>query len=169
MSPDQHWLVMRKFYPVHMSVPFTEEYLLYDLAKTAAGNRASGIPSDDDQTVGKTIYPLGLTNTPVDNVNVPESQTHKFYSDSFYWAPDSRAMVFADNLHGTLSVVLVTINGDATKTYVHPVTMAEACGDASKPTVSSYSIQISHPEVRRSKAEIGQSESRSGPQLRSVQ
>jgi hypothetical protein len=56
-------------------------------------------------------------------------------------------VVFADNLQRTLSVVLVTINGDATKTYVHPVTMAEACGDPSKPDVSTYSISISNPEV----------------------
>ena len=77
-------------------------------------------------------------------------------------------MVFADNLQRTLSVVLVTINGDATKTYVHPVTMAEACGDPSKPDVSTYSISISNPEVEAQQGATEESESRSEPQLRSV-
>lgn len=148
MSPDQHWLIMRKFYPVHMGVPFTEEYLLYNLNKNRSGNRLSGITQDDGMEVGTTVYPLGLTNSPGDNTNVPEDQAHKFYSDSFYWAPDSKAVVFADNLNGTLSVVLVTINGDSTKTFVHPITVGEACGDSSKPNVKSFAFNVSQPDPR---------------------
>jgi hypothetical protein len=147
ISPDQHWLIMRKFYPVHMDVPYTEEYLLYDLTKDKAGNRLSGVSLDDSEEVGRTVYPVGLENTVGDNTNVPEDKTHRFYSDSFYWAPDSKAVVFADNLQGTLSIVLVTVNGNETKTYVHPVTMAEGCGDPSKPNTSTYDIQVSHPEA----------------------
>jgi hypothetical protein len=44
MSPDQRWIVYRKSYSPHNSEPVTEEYLLYDLSKGPADNRAGGIP-----------------------------------------------------------------------------------------------------------------------------
>ena len=74
MSPDQHWLIIRKFFPVHMDVPYTEEYLLYDLTKDGAGNRQPGVGLDEPADVGRPVYPVGLKNTDIDNINVPEEK-----------------------------------------------------------------------------------------------
>jgi hypothetical protein len=48
MSPNQRWLVYRKFYPFHTELPVSEEYLLYDLSKTPAQNRPSGITLSEE-------------------------------------------------------------------------------------------------------------------------
>jgi hypothetical protein len=147
MSPDQHWLIMRKFYPLHMEVPYTEEYLLYDLTKNKTANRPPGVSADETADVGRTVYPVGLSNNDMDNINVPKERVHRFYSDSFYWASDSQAVVFGDNLQGKLSIMLVTIDGDIIKTFVHSVASSEACRVPGMADRSSYAITVSHPEI----------------------
>jgi hypothetical protein len=63
-----------------------------------------------------------------DNVGLPESQQHQSASESFYWAPDSQAIVFGDRVQNTISIVLVQLdlNGKSTAS-VHPVSISDVC------------------------------------------
>jgi len=111
MSPDQRWIVYRKAYPSQgTELPVSQEYLLYDLSKSPAQNRAPGVALDDNGDVGAPIYPLGQKNLPGDNIGVPDHQLHSMVSD-FYWSPDSKALVFADLLLDKVSLVLVPFSG----------------------------------------------------------
>lgn len=128
MSGDQRWIVYRKFYPIHTEEPTSEEYLLYDLTKTPAEQRPPGMPRNDDTDVGTPIFPLGATNSLADNIGLAPNQQHRFGSKRFYWAPNSRAILFGDRVQGKFSIVLVRLDdkGNAT-TLVHPVPLTEVC------------------------------------------
>jgi hypothetical protein len=133
MSPNQRWLAYRKFYPRHTELQVSDEYLLYDLSKTAAQNRPPGIGLDDHEDVGLAIFPLGQKNVSGDHIGLPEDQRHETRSWSFLWAPDSRAVVFADSCQGKLSIVLVRVDeGRNTTALVHPISVAEICGPAAQ-------------------------------------
>jgi hypothetical protein len=146
LSPNQRWLVYRKFYPRHVLAPVTEEYLLYDLNKTAGQNRPQGIGTDDRYDVGSPVFPLGLKNLLIDNLGVDESQTHR-PSSGFYWAQDSGAFLFGDILNDSFSLVVITVGSDgSTSAYEHTVHESEVCkGD---PALSKgYLPSIAHAEI----------------------
>jgi hypothetical protein len=148
MSPNQRWLAYRKFYPRHTEFDPSEEYLLYDLTKTAAQNRPPGVPTDDRDDVGVAIFPLvESSNAPFDNSWLPEVQQHGAGSDSFFWASDSQAVVFGDILQKLFSVVLVTIDeSGATKAYVHPIKVSQTC--PGKPDhLDSFGVFIAHADI----------------------
>ena len=128
MSPDQRWIVYRKAYSPHNSEPVSEEYLFYDLSKSATQNRAAGIPLVDDTDVGATVFPPGMANLPSDNTSgLPEEQRHSAAS-GFFWSQDSKSLAFADVLLGRTSIVLVTIGSSgATGAFVHPLDGVLAC------------------------------------------
>jgi hypothetical protein len=127
ISPDGRWLAFLKFYPRGMVASVSEEYLLYDLQKDKLGNRGPGIGPDDRDSIGKTVYPLGYSNTPGNHIGLSEDELHTSHS-AFYWAPNSRTFVFADSVNDQLSVVQITIeNGGKTSAYVHNVGASEAC------------------------------------------
>ena len=126
MSPDQKWLVYRKFYPRRTELPVSEEYLLYDLSKSPAQNRPPGITPDDPLSVGRVIFPPGQDNGSADNIGIAEDQRHSSVSDSLYWASDSRAVVFGDRIQGIPSIVLVKLDGNGNTTaLVHHVSLSE--------------------------------------------
>ncbi|MGI9072920.1 MAG: hypothetical protein ACR2JB_16795 [Bryobacteraceae bacterium] len=125
MAPNQHWLVRRKFYPAQATA--AEEYLIYDLTQDWAHNRSSGVSRSDMDLVGKVIYPVVRGSEPYYSTNPPPQQAHIFRSDSFYWSPDSQALIFADSVMDKLSIVLVTIDQNETNAHVHSVSDAEAC------------------------------------------
>lgn len=129
ISPDQHWLIMRKFYPTGgISENVSEEYLLYDLKKNRVENRAPGIIPTDRADVGNVVYPLGQNNLLGDNIGLPESQVHHFRSATFFWAPDSNSVVFADSVQNVVSIVLILIKkNDQTTAQVHAVRLTELC------------------------------------------
>jgi hypothetical protein len=152
MSPNQRWLVYRKFYPRHTDEAVSDEYLLYDLTKTPAQNRPPGIALDDHWDVGRAIFPLGQKNLAGDNIGVPENQQHSCRSESFLWAPDSRAVAFADSVQGKLSIVLVGVdeNGNTTAS-VRTISIAEVCGPAThEGSLPSLDITASELEVEQS-------------------
>jgi hypothetical protein len=77
ISPNQRWLIMRKFYPLGGSTTtVSEEYLLYDLRKGRAENRADPRMVDSYMEAGHAVYPLGQQNFLGDNIGVPENQVH---------------------------------------------------------------------------------------------
>lgn len=138
MSPNQRWLVYGKFYPQHTELPASDEYLLYDLTKSPSQNRPPGIELDDDMNVGKPIFPLGQKNDNADNIGLPENQQH-WRGSSFYWAPDSRAILFGDLLQKKFSLVLVTLDSDGNTTaHVRSVSFAEVCGRAASDDYLNY-------------------------------
>ena len=122
---------MRKFYPGGVQTTVSQEYLLYDLSKTSSQNRAPGIIPNDRTSIGRSVYPLGQRNLPFDNIGLPEDQVHEFRSTSFFWAPGSSAVIFADSVQNALSLVLITIGDNGrTASYVHPIPSSWLCRDA---------------------------------------
>ena len=127
VSPDRHWLLFRAFYPPQTEMPFSDEYLLYDLTKDAAGNTAPDRPPYTENLRGHVVYPAVKGGTPFEQTFLPANQMHYFPSRSFYWAPDSSAVVFADGVEKTLSIVMVQIGSGVPQAFVRPVAAAEAC------------------------------------------
>ncbi len=131
MSPDQRWIAFHKHYPRNTELPSSDEYLLYDLSKSFADNWPLGIDPGDDSAVGRAIYPVGWKNESGDNIGAPANQQHGAISP-FFWAPDSRAILFADTLMDQRNFVLVKIDDDArTTASVYPFPEAIECGDGS--------------------------------------
>ncbi len=131
LSPDRRWIVYRKFFPRQTDLPASDEYLLYDLSKSPTQNRPSEPFSMDrlDTDVGIPVYPVGWKNEPGDNIGAPDDQRHGHMSP-FFWAPDSRAIVFTDMVQEDKpDIVLITIdNMGATTASVYPYDAME-CKD----------------------------------------
>jgi hypothetical protein len=132
ISPDQRWLVFRDFYPFTTDVTPSDQYLLYDLRKDAAGNR---IPlSGHAEAAGETIYPAVPNHVPFNNLGVPDDQIHQFRSDAFYWKPDSSSVIFADEFRGQVSIILVKTGEDEEPAaFIRNVSVAEVCGGNTAP------------------------------------
>jgi hypothetical protein len=141
MSPDRRWIVYEKFYPRSTELPSSSEYLLYDLAKSPADNRAPGAGLAENTDMGAAIYPVGWKNESGDNIGAPENQQHGFIAP-FFWASDSNAILFADGFMGKRNFVLVTIDEDAhTTASVYPFPEAAECGDGSGRTLQPSGIR----------------------------
>jgi hypothetical protein len=145
MSPDQKWLVYRKFYPRRTELPVSEEYLLYDLSKSPTQNRPLGIAADNPLSVGRVIFPPGQDNGSADNIGVAEDQRHSSISDSLYWASDSRAVAFGDRVQGVPSIVLVKLDGHGNTTaLVHHVSLSEVCPGVA---LDGVPLMVQHADV----------------------
>jgi hypothetical protein len=114
LSPDRRWIVFRKFYPRQSDDPPSDEYLRYDLSRSPAENRAPDDTTADTFNVGTAIFPVGWKNLSTDNMGAPEALRH-YHQSTFFWAPDSSAVVFGDENQGKRSVVFITLdqNGGA--------------------------------------------------------
>jgi hypothetical protein len=123
ISPDQHWIVFIKPYPLH-GVIGSDQPMLYDLTKTPAENR----PYEDKSDPGRVIYPPGRENSPGSNINLPDSLRHMTGSP-FYWAPDSRAILFMDGDNTGSGIVLVSLDEKGHPSALrHNLTAEDACG-----------------------------------------
>jgi hypothetical protein len=128
LSPGKRWLIMRRFYPPHAGVDFSEQYFIYDMQKSPAENRIAYAdePSLGD-AVGTLIYPVEANNKPYEHVNLQDSEIHSFSSHGFYWSMDSKAVAFADSTRDGLSLVLVSIRDNVFRTYVHLLSVNDVC------------------------------------------
>jgi hypothetical protein len=109
----------------HSELSQSDEYLLYDLTKSATENELSGADNGDEGRVMYPVVPGG--GIPVNRLGLPDSQFHRFEA-GFYWAPDSKSLVFADKLLLQWSIVLVRIGvKDEITAYVRPITVPEVC------------------------------------------
>ena len=124
VSPNQHWVVYQAFYS--RSSDSSDEYLLYDLTKSAVGNTMPNLSWSTEGIRGKVIYPVVADGKPFHNFGLSDEQRHGCLSDSFYWSSDSSAIVFADKVQDTESIVLVTLDQNGSKTFIHRVSSAEA-------------------------------------------
>ena len=147
VSPNQRWMVFRDFYAPQSDVPFSEEYLLYDLTKDKTANRMPGLTLYTADVAGRVVYPQVNQGSPFEHSGLKANQTHRFRSDSFYWATDSRAVVFADSVQTVLSVVLLVTNNDDVHAYVHPLAPTEACEQGEQGDVNTSELMISHAIV----------------------
>ena len=127
ISPDHRWLIMRAFYPARSDVPFSEEYLMYDLAKDRAQNTMANVTVYTEEMRGRTVYPAVDRGIPFEHSGLSDNETHLARSTWFYWASDSSAVLFADSVQETISLVLVRTDSEAPRTYVHPITPSETC------------------------------------------
>jgi hypothetical protein len=148
ISPDGRWLVYRMPFPLHLlGTTFTEAYGLYDLNKGSADN----LVRSTDARIGagwRVVYPVVPNHAPFWTVGVPDSQTHEFRAASFFWALDSKSVVFADSLPGRLSIVWVRIGaGDEPTAYIHPVSVSEACGAIPAKQLNQGYFTLSHADV----------------------
>lgn len=135
LSPDKRWIIFRKFLPRNTELPASDEYLLYDLSKSPAQNRPTGVythrPGDWDigldVDVGRAAYPAGWKNESGDNIGVPTEQRHGLTSP-FFWSPDSGAIVFSDlGSHGSSLVRISIEETGVTKASVYPLPVAKGC------------------------------------------
>ena len=117
VSPDQHWLAMRDWIIPISQIPRTEQYLLYDLTKDAAANRQyPGAAPGQALRYGRTMYPATPNHVPFENHGVRADQLHSFPGRSFYWAEDSKSVLFTDSTDEGLKIVLVRV-GDKDLAY----------------------------------------------------
>ncbi|QOY89139.1 hypothetical protein [Paludibaculum fermentans] len=132
ISPDQHWLAYRAFWPRFSDLEPSEEYLLYDLTGDAARNTAVGMEADLYSGRGFVLYPRVADGKPFSHAGLPPALTHVFRADALRWSEDSKSLVFADSVEDRLSVVMVSIgktNRDLTQRTM-AVTRAQVCGDS---------------------------------------
>ena len=129
VSPDQHWLVYRQRYPSVVENVF-EQYLLYDLTKTPAENASANANPHFKPPPGRMEYPVTAGRTRLENLEVAPGQRHEFASETFFWSPDSRFVVFGDRMAGHVSVVAVSVVGKDTVTYLHQLFRTEICDSA---------------------------------------
>jgi len=146
ISPDQRWIVYEKMYPAHGAPDPSSEDLMYDLSKSAAQNRPGGDLANTSD-VGAVIFPPGQKNLPFDNLRLPADQRHSLQS-RFFWASDSRAIVFEDELASQPNkIILVTLDEKGTPTALeHEITATDLCGN-SPPDVKTLWRRLDRAEV----------------------
>jgi hypothetical protein len=110
LSPDKRFVAYIKFFPAHFISGVTDVYLYYDFQKTPAENRGHGIPSDDVQSVGRPIYPVGSPNLPGDNTDKPDSEIHMLESGVLVWSPKENRLVFVDRFRGQTYLVMASFS-----------------------------------------------------------
>jgi hypothetical protein len=125
VSPDQHWLVYRERYPTVVEVVF-EQYLLYDLTKSGAAN-AESPTSRNQRPPGRIVYPITENRVRLDDVIVRPEQRHEFASESFFWSPDSRFIVFGDRVQDNVDIVIIDLSRQEMPAYVHELRTADVC------------------------------------------
>jgi len=146
MSPDQHWIVMRRFFPPQTEFVPGDEYVLYDLTADAKTNRRG--QSEDIGTLGTpgwAIYPVLAGNLQIQPGDVPDADIHQFRSASFFWDPTSHYVAFADEQHKALSIVLSRLDGDKITTWTHPIPASDFCAPASGWALESATVAVTSP------------------------
>lgn len=128
ISPDGHYVSFIKFFPAHAAEGAEDHYMLYDLWKGSARNRPPSNSPDDWQTVGATVYPVGIGNRDFDNLHRHESAVHMLSSDGFFWNASSNKVLFADSYQGQVSLILVYVERTTATTKIANVPAA-VCGD----------------------------------------
>lgn len=130
VSPDQHWLIYRQFYPPHVEIP-ADFYLLYDLTKDAAANRPAELDSRFPRPPGRQVYPVTADHF-AHRYDETLEPTHEFSSESFFWSLDSRFVVFEDATPTSpKSIILVKVGETDLTVYSHAIRDGEICANRS--------------------------------------
>jgi len=124
ISPNQRWIVFEK--AAVRGVAASSQYMLYDLNKPPGENRPKGFGGVLE--VGRVIFPPGYENFPGSNVDLPKEKQHGGLS-RFFWAPDSRSIVFVDESVDGIGVIWVRIDENgAPAAFRRPLSRTEICG-----------------------------------------
>lgn len=126
VSPDQHWLIYRQFYPRNVEI-VAEFYFLYDLTSDMARNRPRQQEPGHPVPAGRQVYPVTANHLPLGHAESLEP-LHEFESESFFWSPDSQFVAFADATSDAKSIVLVKVGNNNLITYTHTLKENEICG-----------------------------------------
>jgi hypothetical protein len=149
MSPDRRWLAYRSFYAPQSEVSLSEEYLVYDLGKDSSSNRIAHPESGMVEDRGRVMYPAVPDAIPFNNLGLPKDQIHHFRAATFFWAPDSGSVVFADENRARLSLVWVIIKSDSSPTpFVYTPTANEVCASVTAEDTSPLPVTLSSAEIR---------------------
>ncbi len=145
VSPDQHWLIYRQFYPPHVEIP-ADFYLLYDLSKDAAANRPPELDSRFPRSSGRQVYPVTADHF-APRYDEALEPTHEFDSESFFWSPDSRFVAFADVTDAAKAIVVVRVGDNNLITYTHTLKEKEICANrndlgSTLPSAALHSVEF---------------------------
>jgi len=148
LSPNQRWLVYRKFYPRHTQFPPSEEYLLYDLERSPEQNRQAGISLEDYMYVGQAIFPKKkLIDAPSEHTAQTGDRVHE-EAGAFFWTQDSHLLIFGDSLQRHFSVVAVIIGESGqTEIKLHGVEVKDVCPPTTSPDDFAVSIASADAEA----------------------
>lgn len=136
LSPDGHYVIFIRFYPMHGAEGYDDQYRLYDVLGDRSlnwpGRPATDAPPTeplnyDPSLAGVPVYPLMTNEIDRDNTNVTEDQQHQNASE-FVWSADSSKVVFADVQGGVMSLVVVympKVKNEKPKTEMYPLVNAE--------------------------------------------
>ena len=93
LSPNGQFIAFVKMYPAHFVDGVSDYVMLYDLTRSASGNRPPGVTTDQEIDVGMPVYPPNIQTTD-GNTGLPEAEINRVMSDMFFWAPDSSKFAF---------------------------------------------------------------------------
>lgn len=132
ISPDGNFIAFIKFYPPHFVEGPTDKYMLYDLRLSPIANRPKNVNTSDGVNVGIVVYPMHSDNQDGDNTGLAQSEIHNSAFDQFFWAPDSKGYVFADENAGLLSVIFVKVGENAPSVCELQIPHIEMCSSTSQ-------------------------------------
>lgn len=109
LSRDHHLLAFLKDFPGHPGpVEITDEYIVYDLTRSATYNRPQFKPGVTYDT-GWPVYPLGATNAAGENILPQGSPYHSLASQRLFWL-GHYTLAFADFFEGQNRLVVVSLS-----------------------------------------------------------
>jgi hypothetical protein len=118
LSPDHHFLAYVKYFPGHPGpVDITNEYIVYDLTKTAAENRMS-VRKGTAYDVGLPIYPPGATNAANEFVAPDALSAHVMVSDGLFWLDETDTVCFVDRWRAADSLIVADVSRGVRHTNV---------------------------------------------------
>lgn len=116
ISPDGHYVAFIRFYPAHFASGTTDRYMLYNLSKSAEGNRSKGLSSKVSATewinVGEEVFPAGEANAYGRSSGVALSTTH-YSASALFWAKSSKEFVFLDRTGESYQLVTLVLSAEA--------------------------------------------------------
>lgn len=115
ISPNHHFLAYVKSFPGHPGPDsVSDEYLAYDLTRTAGYNRPHFQPNLT-YDAGWPVYPPGSTNAAGENL-VPglDAPAHRHSSTGFFWLDDQR-LAFTDFFDGQNRLVVANLSNGIQK------------------------------------------------------
>jgi hypothetical protein len=117
ISPDNRYILLVRFYPMHGAEGYDDQYRLYDVLNNQTANwpnrpaqaAPAGQPINYDASMaGVAVYPLDPSARERQNTFVAEGEEHARAS-LFVWDAESRRVVFGDYTGGALSFVIVAV------------------------------------------------------------
>ena len=131
ISPNGRYVAFIKFYPSHGVSNVEDHYMVYDISLSPEQNRPAEIPHHPG-VVGHVVFPVGIPNSPSDNVDIENRPTHRMASDGFFWDDLSTKVVFVDEFQDEFAVVVATTMESTVKVDTVEISRKWICPSASE-------------------------------------